>query len=337
MFQAVLPGCILINFFIYDPLLYFLKKLAGAKNLLDLHALGRVSNVRYTQECIKMKRSQSLQSGQAPTRVVLGSRAALWVISEPGSAPARGSRWAHLQLPLPQACSVVPLELQVGGGALGPLGGPDWTGKRPAARGASRALLSFPGHPQWHLNSTSLSLSSLSPGSTFGGYALFRLCFPRGKPASLTSLQTPEGRSRVLASSRSLCSVSPAALYRTHVSESGPASRLRRLWKGTYKAWFSHSGSCRLGGAGRVGTQRYLPSLVKDRESMREGASVTLFSHMPIVLKSDLGLRGGCLWLAVVLGGPVRGRWGAGQPALSAWSTQFSLKSPCTLLVVLEL
>ena len=83
MFQAVLPGCILINFFIYDPLLYFLKKLAGAKNLLDLYALGRVSNVRYTQECIKMKRSQSLQSGQAPTRVVLGFQPALWVISEP--------------------------------------------------------------------------------------------------------------------------------------------------------------------------------------------------------------------------------------------------------------
>lgn len=40
MFQAVLAGCILINFFIYDPLLYFLKKLAGAKNLLDLHAPG---------------------------------------------------------------------------------------------------------------------------------------------------------------------------------------------------------------------------------------------------------------------------------------------------------
>lgn len=72
MFQAVLAGCILINFFIYDPLLYFLKKLAGAKNLLDLHALGRVSDVRYMQECIKMKRSQGLQTSQVPTRVVPG-------------------------------------------------------------------------------------------------------------------------------------------------------------------------------------------------------------------------------------------------------------------------
>lgn len=72
MFQAVLAGCILINFFIYDPLLYFLKKLAGAKNLLDLHALGRVSDVRYMQECIKMKRSQSLQTSQAPTGIVPG-------------------------------------------------------------------------------------------------------------------------------------------------------------------------------------------------------------------------------------------------------------------------
>ena len=68
MFQAVLAGCILINFFLYDPLLYFLKKLAGAKNLLDLHALGRVSDVRYMQEWIKMKRSQSLQTGQTPIR-----------------------------------------------------------------------------------------------------------------------------------------------------------------------------------------------------------------------------------------------------------------------------
>lgn len=72
MFQAVLAGCILINFFIYDPLLYFLKKLAGAKNLLDLHALGRVSNVRYMQECIKMKWSHGLQTSQVPTRVVPG-------------------------------------------------------------------------------------------------------------------------------------------------------------------------------------------------------------------------------------------------------------------------
>lgn len=72
MFQAVLAGCILINFFLYDPLLYFLKKLAGAKNLLDLHALGRVSDVRYMQEWIKMKRSQSLQTGQTPSRVVPG-------------------------------------------------------------------------------------------------------------------------------------------------------------------------------------------------------------------------------------------------------------------------
>lgn len=83
MFQAVVAGCILINFFIYDPLLYFLKKLAGAKNLLDLHALGRGSDVRYTQECIKMKRSQSLQKVQAPQRSSPGSRQALRVVSQP--------------------------------------------------------------------------------------------------------------------------------------------------------------------------------------------------------------------------------------------------------------
>lgn len=58
MFQAVLAGCILINFFIYDPLLYFLKKLAGAKNLLDLHAIGRVSDVKYLQECIETKQAR---------------------------------------------------------------------------------------------------------------------------------------------------------------------------------------------------------------------------------------------------------------------------------------
>ena len=78
MFQAVLAGCILINFFIYDPLLYFLKKLAGAKNLLDLHALGQVSNIRSMQECIKMKRSQCLRNGQAPTKVVPGLLAGSW-------------------------------------------------------------------------------------------------------------------------------------------------------------------------------------------------------------------------------------------------------------------
>lgn len=86
MFQAVLAGCILINFFIYDPLLYFLKKLAGAKNLLDLHALGRVSGIRSMQECIKMKRTQCLQSGQAPARAVPGLLASSWGrLSEPQS------------------------------------------------------------------------------------------------------------------------------------------------------------------------------------------------------------------------------------------------------------
>lgn len=88
MFQAVLVGCILINFFIYDPLLYFLKKLAGAKNLLDLHALGRGSDVRYMQECIKMKQSQSLQNGQAAPGVVprlpAGSLGCLGVCPTPG-------------------------------------------------------------------------------------------------------------------------------------------------------------------------------------------------------------------------------------------------------------
>lgn len=86
MFQAVLAGCILINFFIYDPLLYFLKKLAGAKNLLDLHALGQVSGIRSMQECIKTKRSQCLQSSQAPTRAGPGLLASSWGrLSEPQS------------------------------------------------------------------------------------------------------------------------------------------------------------------------------------------------------------------------------------------------------------
>lgn len=82
MFQAVLAGCILINFFIYDPLLYFLKKLAGAKNLLDLHALGRGSDIKSMQECIKMKQSQCLQNGQAPIGLSLDSWLALRVSSQ---------------------------------------------------------------------------------------------------------------------------------------------------------------------------------------------------------------------------------------------------------------
>lgn len=106
MFQAVLVGCILINFFIYDPLLYFLKKLAGAKNLLDLHAGGRVSNVRYMQECIKMKRSQSLQNG-CP-----GLPAAFWVKS---LWRGLGLYPANMRLPWPQGCSEQPLDTQVGG------------------------------------------------------------------------------------------------------------------------------------------------------------------------------------------------------------------------------
>lgn len=167
MFQAVLPGCILINFFIYDPLLYFLKKLAGAKNLLDLHALGRGSNVRYTQECTKMKRSQSPQSGQTPTRVVLGSWPPLWVISEPGSAPAHGSL-----LGLPAATTASGLLGGVSGApgrrgwaqALGwprldsAFAGEEACSPGGAGWGASPALLSFPSYPQWRLNSTSLSL-----------------------------------------------------------------------------------------------------------------------------------------------------------------------------------
>lgn len=85
-----------------------------------------------------------------------------------------------------------------------------------------------------------------------------------------------------------------------------------------------------------MGTQRYLPSLVKGRESRKVGASVTLFSHGQILLKRDLGLRGSCLWLAVVLGGRGELPW-ARQPALSTRSTQFSLRAPCTVSVVLEL
>lgn len=97
MFQAVLAGCILINFFIYDPLLYFLKKLAGAKNLLDLHALGRVSGIRSMQECIKMKRTQCLQSGQAPPGLSLDSSLVLGVDSlSPNPACARSQVPAEL-------------------------------------------------------------------------------------------------------------------------------------------------------------------------------------------------------------------------------------------------
>lgn len=174
MFQAVLAGCILIKFFIYDPLLYFLKKLAGAKNLLDLHALGRVSNVRYMQECIKMKRSQSLQNGQAPPRVVprlpAGSLGCL-------RAPTPASDLGSLLSLLASATDSGPLR----GASADPCGrrwswvlwwlrldsGSAW-GRGLQLMGVSRALLRFPGLPQWPLKQMSLSLFSFSLGSMLG-------------------------------------------------------------------------------------------------------------------------------------------------------------------------
>lgn len=194
MFQAVLAGCILINFFIYDPLLYFLKKLAGAKNLLDLHALGRVSSVRYMQQRIKMKWSQSLQNGQTPTRVVPGSWPALWVTSGPSSCT--GS-----QVPDELACCCHCLRARLLRGASGDPGGrwwswvlwwPRWTVALPgeeacSSGGASRALLSFPSYPQRPLNSTSLSLPSGSLGSMSEGCASFCLCSVHRRGACLAN------------------------------------------------------------------------------------------------------------------------------------------------------
>lgn len=130
MFQAVVAGCILINFFIYDPLSYFLKKLAGAKNLLDLHAPGWGSDVRYTQECIKMKRSQSLQKGQPPPKVTprlpVGTPGCIAVCPAPGLLP-----------PLSHGHSEGPLKIPVGAGGLGDFGSPNWTAALPAEEACS--------------------------------------------------------------------------------------------------------------------------------------------------------------------------------------------------------
>lgn len=127
-----------------------------------------------------MKRSQSPQSGQTPTRVVLGSRPPLWVISEPGSAPAHGSL---LGLPAAQRCLWSARSEGVGSGPWVAQTG-QWFcwGRGLQPRGSRVGGLDGPSQLPWPPSMASqlhITLpSSLSLGSTFGAYAVFCLGFP---------------------------------------------------------------------------------------------------------------------------------------------------------------
>ena len=164
-----------------------------------------------------MKRSQSLQSGQAPTRVVLGSRPALWVIPEPGSVPAAG---------LPAAATVSGLLRGAPGAwwawAL------RWPGVDSGFAGEEACSpwgLLGPSQVPWPPSMSSPLYITL-PFLTVSWKHIMGLCFvlsvvPMREVclANETRLQTPEGGSDVFASFYSLCSVNLAGLDRIHVSE----------------------------------------------------------------------------------------------------------------------
>lgn len=130
------------------------------------------------------------------------------------------------------------------------------------------------------------------------------------REACLTDETTNSQRQEpCLCQPRSRCPVDLAGLYRIRVSESGPASRRSWLWKGAQKPWFTRSRSRR---------DTALPSFSGEgwRKRDHRSFSYSLCSRANPA-ENDRGLRGGCLWLAMTLGGWGRVSW-ARQPALSA-------------------